>query len=305
MWKPGRCPYCDGIIKVDNTKETAVCEHCSTPFFSEQAINNYFTQNNTYIQNATIVNKDSAETFLEKGIKQLELKKYGDAIDTFTKMSKEYPENWKSWYGIAVARGFCLPSFTLDVKKEELLDAPESVLNDLSPENAPIELPEILQLEEETSKLKKDIDSSRSSIDSKSQMVEKYIISKTKTRVSLISRWLWLIVAILAVVIFLLLTIKLTQIKYAIFTGIALIVSIILIIVIFQKKGSNTLSLIKHDIKEYDKEIGQLVSNNNSNTQKYNELYNRLNVLKMSLNSKLENSGVSTVSEYYLNILKR
>ncbi|MBR4573360.1 MAG: hypothetical protein IKO16_00465 [Lachnospiraceae bacterium] len=36
---PGICPQCGGKLKVDKTKDAAVCEHCGTPFIVEKAIN--------------------------------------------------------------------------------------------------------------------------------------------------------------------------------------------------------------------------------------------------------------------------
>ncbi len=53
MLVPALCPKCGGILQVEDSQEAAVCQYCSTPFIAEKAINNYITQQNTYIQNAS------------------------------------------------------------------------------------------------------------------------------------------------------------------------------------------------------------------------------------------------------------
>lgn len=48
-----KCPNCGGFLAVDNTKDAAVCQFCSTPFIIEKAINNY----NISINNNISVNQ--------------------------------------------------------------------------------------------------------------------------------------------------------------------------------------------------------------------------------------------------------
>ncbi len=107
MLVPAICPNCNGMLEIDNKQEAAVCKYCSSPFIVEKAVNNYITNKNTYIQNATIIsNKESAESMLEKGITQLRISRYKDASNTFKKMNEEYPGNWKGWYGFFLANGY-------------------------------------------------------------------------------------------------------------------------------------------------------------------------------------------------------
>lgn len=44
---PARCTQCGAEIKVDDTKDAGICEHCGTPFVTEKVIKN----DNTYISN--------------------------------------------------------------------------------------------------------------------------------------------------------------------------------------------------------------------------------------------------------------
>ena len=37
----GKCPNCGSILKVDNSKDAAICEFCGTPFIVEKAVSNY------------------------------------------------------------------------------------------------------------------------------------------------------------------------------------------------------------------------------------------------------------------------
>ena len=48
-----KCTNCGAPLKVDNSKEAAVCEHCGSAFIVEKAINNYNITNNI---NANVVN---------------------------------------------------------------------------------------------------------------------------------------------------------------------------------------------------------------------------------------------------------
>lgn len=42
-----KCTQCGASLEVDNSKDTAICSACQTPFIVEKAINNYNTSNNT------------------------------------------------------------------------------------------------------------------------------------------------------------------------------------------------------------------------------------------------------------------
>lgn len=158
MLVPALCPNCNGTLEIDDKQEAAVCKYCSTPFIVEKAINNYVTNHNTYIQNATIVNKDSDETLLKKGITQIEIGQYEDAIDTFALMSKEYPENWKGWFGLSLANFYMYPEegFLMDEAIYKII--PENVLVEINEEYAPVEIVDIERLEEKICKVRANTD---------------------------------------------------------------------------------------------------------------------------------------------------
>lgn len=54
-----KCTNCGAPLKVDNSKEAAICEHCGSAFIVEKAINNYNITNNI---NANVVNIYGGDT---------------------------------------------------------------------------------------------------------------------------------------------------------------------------------------------------------------------------------------------------
>ncbi len=50
----GRCLNCGGTLQVESSKDAAICPYCNTQYIVKDAIQNYNTYNNNYIQNANI-----------------------------------------------------------------------------------------------------------------------------------------------------------------------------------------------------------------------------------------------------------
>ena len=101
---PAKCTSCNASLDVDPSKDAALCPYCGTPFIVEKAIQQFITTHKTInnIQTAIIQNGFSEEKYVENGIMQIKLERYQDALNTFEKMSQDYPNNWKSWFGISV-----------------------------------------------------------------------------------------------------------------------------------------------------------------------------------------------------------
>ena len=101
---PAKCTSCNASLDVDPSKDAALCPYCGTPFIVEKAIQQFITTHKTVnnIQTAIIQNGFSEEKYVENGIMQIKLERYQDALNTFEKMSQDYPNNWKSWFGISV-----------------------------------------------------------------------------------------------------------------------------------------------------------------------------------------------------------
>ena len=43
-----KCTNCGSILKVESSKEAAICEYCGSAFIVEKAINNYNITNNIH-----------------------------------------------------------------------------------------------------------------------------------------------------------------------------------------------------------------------------------------------------------------
>ena len=57
-----KCTNCGATLKVDNTNEAAICEHCGSAFIIEKAINNYNVTNNINAEVVNIFNPSSNNT---------------------------------------------------------------------------------------------------------------------------------------------------------------------------------------------------------------------------------------------------
>ena len=98
-----QCTSCGGNLDVDNGKDAAICPYCNSPYIVEKAIQQFNINNTNYIHNAYFYNtKESEDELLKRGIKQLELKVWKDAAETFRQMTKLYPENYKGWLGMCI-----------------------------------------------------------------------------------------------------------------------------------------------------------------------------------------------------------
>lgn len=94
---PAVCPNCKGILEVNSEQDAAVCRYCGTPFIIEKAINLY------NVSNITIMNGKNQDDIIDDGLAQMDLNKYSDARETFQSFTKDYPRDWRGWFGLAVA----------------------------------------------------------------------------------------------------------------------------------------------------------------------------------------------------------
>ena len=301
MFVPAICPNCGGTLEIDDKQEAAVCKYCSTPFIAEKAINNYIMQNDTYIENATIVNKDSAETLLQKGITQIKIGQYEDAEETFCLMSKEYPENWKAWFGIALANLYLYPEdgFVIDDGIYSII--PDEVQDELLDDYAPIEIADIERLEKKICKTRANTDAfieDKESVDEElDEITEDY---------NFISKRMWwytlggficgggLFVA------------GFSSGATPLVTLVCISLSICIIYWIsFNKPLKMRLERLElrrrmDELKEEQKYLAKKIE---SGENKYDQLISDQENLNVILDDKLAQKGVSTAYEYYLNML--
>lgn len=62
---PAKCTSCGANLEVNPNQEAAICTHCGTPFVISKAISNYqINAQSLTIQNATIINGESAQNYI-------------------------------------------------------------------------------------------------------------------------------------------------------------------------------------------------------------------------------------------------
>ena len=100
-----KCTNCGGALKVDDTKEAAICEYCGSPFIVEKAINNYnyHITNNITAQNVIIAGKGEMEKerLLQNAKTQLGFNEITSARAIFVQVTNDYPDEFRGWYGLA------------------------------------------------------------------------------------------------------------------------------------------------------------------------------------------------------------
>ncbi len=99
-----KCTNCGHALKVDNSKDAAVCEFCGSAFIVEKAINNYISNNHYKIEHANInmTDEHSVENRLENAeVFYTKLNQPEKALELFTKVSENAPGDYRGWWGIA------------------------------------------------------------------------------------------------------------------------------------------------------------------------------------------------------------
>lgn len=102
---PAICTQCGARLEVDPNCEAAICKYCNTPFITEKAINNY---NTTYVTNighlhadVVHINDDSSrDSRVKSGETFLKFNDYTSAEETFSKLTKECPYDYRGWWGL-------------------------------------------------------------------------------------------------------------------------------------------------------------------------------------------------------------
>lgn len=68
-----KCTSCGAVLKVDNSKDAAICEFCGVPYIVEKAINNYnFTGNNNISVESAVINIQGSGPTIENILKRAE-----------------------------------------------------------------------------------------------------------------------------------------------------------------------------------------------------------------------------------------
>ncbi len=299
MLVPAICPKCGGSLEVDDSQEAAVCKYCSTPFIAEKAINNYINQHNTYINNATIVNKDTADRMFTKAVDLTRIAKYQQAYDAFVEMSLEYPGDWRSWFGVSLLRMHIKKTPVLEIDPKLLNVFPPYILKMLNEPNAPLEYPKIKRLENELKQAgwRKEntiqewhkAENDLASIIRGKGLFEKLMFA------SFGGAGICFIIMLLSIFVF-----KNNDLRVGLF-----LLSFVLIIIL-AISGMTTLAKIVSDNKtviRMKESIKSYEDVTNNNTKFYDGLLQTYNDLKTKMDQKLAKVGVNNVEDYYYYVL--
>lgn len=100
---PAICTQCGAQIRVDDTHEAGICQHCGTAFITEKVIKKYsiYNINNNNFVGANI--NMNLENELEKLICAADgfykLKEYDNALSIYERITEEYPQDVRGWVG--------------------------------------------------------------------------------------------------------------------------------------------------------------------------------------------------------------
>ena len=104
---PAKCTSCCGTLEVDAELKAAICPHCGSAYIVQEAINQY-NVTNVYQINKASLKVDHRQLFadrIEAAEKQMRfLKDYPKALNSFTALENDVPEEFRVWSGKLEAR---------------------------------------------------------------------------------------------------------------------------------------------------------------------------------------------------------
>lgn len=102
-----QCTQCGANLEVDPMQEIMVCPACDTLFITEKAINNYNTNihiGNIHTETVVLNGNTLVDNKVRAGETFLKMADFQSAENVFDKLSKEYPYDYRGWWGIIQAK---------------------------------------------------------------------------------------------------------------------------------------------------------------------------------------------------------
>lgn len=102
------CPNCNSPLQIKEGQDFVKCEYCGTISSAPKAIEYHQHQSTSYNFSGAnpIVNFSNGqdlETLVKNADMHLKLKNYADAQSIYAKISKEYPHDYRGWWGLILS----------------------------------------------------------------------------------------------------------------------------------------------------------------------------------------------------------
>lgn len=119
------CPNCNSPLQIKEGQDFVKCEYCGTISSAPKAIEYHQHQSTSYnFSGANPVvnfsNGQDLETLVKNADMHLKLKNYADAQSIYEKISKEYPHDYRGWWGLILARSRELADTDIFVRKDSV-----------------------------------------------------------------------------------------------------------------------------------------------------------------------------------------
>ncbi len=119
------CPNCNSPLQIKEGQDFVKCEYCGTISSAPKAIEYHQHQSTSYNFNGAnpvvnFSNGQDLETLVKNADMHLKLKNYADAQSIYEKISKEYPHDYRGWWGLILAKSRELADTDIFIRKDSV-----------------------------------------------------------------------------------------------------------------------------------------------------------------------------------------
>ena len=116
------CPNCNSPLQIKEGQDFVKCEYCGTISSAPKAIEYHQHQSTSYNFSGAnpvvnLSNGQDLETLVKNADMHLKLKNYADAQSIYAKISKEYPHDYRGWWGLILAKSRELADTDIFIRK--------------------------------------------------------------------------------------------------------------------------------------------------------------------------------------------
>lgn len=119
------CPNCNSPLQIKEGQDFVKCEYCGTISSAPKAIEYHQHQSTSYNFNGAnpvvnFSNGQDLETLVKNADMHLRLKNYADAKTFYEKITKEYPHDYRGWWGLILVESRELTNADFYIEKERV-----------------------------------------------------------------------------------------------------------------------------------------------------------------------------------------